>query len=43
FVHPKLSTHDDEARQDDEVNEEESDEEVQGANIEEEEMDEEAT
>ncbi|GJY90315.1 hypothetical protein Tco_0505511 [Tanacetum coccineum] len=44
FVHPKLSTHDDEARQDDEVNEEESDdesnedsdEEVQGANIEEE-------
>ncbi|GKB49493.1 hypothetical protein Tco_0900246 [Tanacetum coccineum] len=51
FVHPKLSTHDDEARQDDEVNEEESDdesnedsdEEVQGANIKEEEMDEEAT
>ncbi|GKC06040.1 hypothetical protein Tco_0997650 [Tanacetum coccineum] len=55
FVHPKLSTHDDEARNDDEVNEEESneesndesneesDEEVQGANIEEEEMDEEAT
>ncbi|GKF10656.1 hypothetical protein Tco_0048582, partial [Tanacetum coccineum] len=55
FVHPKLSTHDDEARQDNEVNEEESDEEsndesnedsdeeVQGANIEEEEMDEEAT
>ncbi|GKA66203.1 hypothetical protein Tco_0766011 [Tanacetum coccineum] len=48
FVHPKLSTHDDEARQDDEVNEEESDdesnedsdEEVQGANIEEKEMDE---
>ncbi|GJT38836.1 hypothetical protein Tco_0938701 [Tanacetum coccineum] len=49
FVHPKLSTHDDEARQDDEVNEEESDEErsnedsdeeVQGENIEEEEMDE---
>ncbi|GKC54320.1 hypothetical protein Tco_1077065, partial [Tanacetum coccineum] len=27
FVHPKLSTHDNEARQDDEVNEEESDEE----------------
>ncbi|GJX13467.1 hypothetical protein Tco_0205225 [Tanacetum coccineum] len=27
FVHPKLTTHDDEARQDDEVNEEESDEE----------------
>ncbi|GJS29237.1 hypothetical protein Tco_0489857 [Tanacetum coccineum] len=55
FVHPKLSTHDDEARNDDEVNEEESneesndesneesDEEVQGANTEEEEMDEEAT
>ncbi|GJW06166.1 hypothetical protein Tco_1568589 [Tanacetum coccineum] len=47
FVQPKLSTHDDEARQDDEVNEEErdeeSDEEVQGANIKEEEMDEEAT
>ncbi|GJR65455.1 hypothetical protein Tco_0011520 [Tanacetum coccineum] len=51
FVHPKLSTHDDEARQDDEVNEEESDvesndesdEEVQGANIKEEEMDEEVT
>ncbi|GKA05548.1 hypothetical protein Tco_0684668 [Tanacetum coccineum] len=54
FVHPKLSTHDDEARQDDEVNEEESDkesddesnedndEEVQGGNIEEEEMGEEA-
>ncbi|GJT35377.1 hypothetical protein Tco_0925796 [Tanacetum coccineum] len=43
FVHPKLSTHDDEARQNDEVNEEESDEEVQGVNIIEEEMDEEAT
>ncbi|GJW33481.1 hypothetical protein Tco_0053513 [Tanacetum coccineum] len=55
FVHPKLSTHDDEARKDDEVNEEESneqsndesnkesDEEVQGVNIEEEEMDKEAT
>ncbi|GKD79008.1 hypothetical protein Tco_1341629, partial [Tanacetum coccineum] len=55
FVHPKLSTHDDEARKDDEVNEEESneesddesneesDEEVQGANTKEEEMDEEAT
>ncbi|GKD15496.1 hypothetical protein Tco_1199903 [Tanacetum coccineum] len=43
LVHPKISTHDDEARQDDEVNEKESDEEVQGANIEEEEMDEEAT
>ncbi|GJT73253.1 hypothetical protein Tco_1032539 [Tanacetum coccineum] len=55
FVHPKLSTHDDEARQDDEVNEEESDEEsddesnedsdeeVQGANIKEGEMDKEAT
>ncbi|GJW31473.1 hypothetical protein Tco_0051505 [Tanacetum coccineum] len=51
FVHPKLTTHDDEARQDDEVNEEESDdksnedsdEEVQGANTKEEEMDEEAT
>ncbi|GJX25832.1 hypothetical protein Tco_0232128 [Tanacetum coccineum] len=55
FVHPKLSTHDDEARKDDEVNEEESneesddesneesDEEVQGANTEDEEMDEEAT
>ncbi|GJW88253.1 hypothetical protein Tco_0163593 [Tanacetum coccineum] len=55
FVHPKLSTHDDEARNDDEVNEEESneesndesneesDEEVQGTNTEEEEMDEEAT
>ncbi|GJU78874.1 hypothetical protein Tco_1275944 [Tanacetum coccineum] len=55
FVHPKLSTHDDEARKDDEVNEEESndesneesneesDEEVQGANTEEEEIDEEAT
>ncbi|GJV65292.1 hypothetical protein Tco_1476120 [Tanacetum coccineum] len=53
FVHLKLSTHDDEARNDDEVNEEESneesndesneesDEEVQGANTEEEEMDEE--
>ncbi|GJY87626.1 hypothetical protein Tco_0502254 [Tanacetum coccineum] len=55
FVHSKLSTHDDEARKDDEVNDEESneesnyesneesDEEVQGANTEEEEMDEEAT
>ncbi|GJW70875.1 hypothetical protein Tco_0127792 [Tanacetum coccineum] len=55
FVHPKLSTHDDEARQDEEVNDEESneesddesneesDEEVQGANIEEEGMGEEAT
>ncbi|GJU69159.1 hypothetical protein Tco_1255418 [Tanacetum coccineum] len=53
FVHPKLSTNDDEARQDDEVNEvnevneeesdDESNEEVQGANIKEEEMDEEAT
>ncbi|GJS36026.1 hypothetical protein Tco_0534408 [Tanacetum coccineum] len=55
FIHPKLSTHDDEARKDDEVNEEESneasddesneesDEEVQGANTEDEEMDEEAT
>ncbi|GKE50892.1 hypothetical protein Tco_1486048, partial [Tanacetum coccineum] len=51
FVHPKLSTHYDEARQDDELNKEESDdesneerdEEVQGTNIEEEEMDEEAT
>ncbi|GJX96048.1 hypothetical protein Tco_0351846 [Tanacetum coccineum] len=55
FVHPKLSTHDDEARKDDEVNEEESneesddesneesDEEVQGANTKDEEMDEEAT
>ncbi|GJQ89335.1 hypothetical protein Tco_0000474 [Tanacetum coccineum] len=43
FVHPKLSTQDDEARQNDKVNEEESDEEVQGMNIEEEEMDEEAT
>ncbi|GKA65725.1 hypothetical protein Tco_0765432 [Tanacetum coccineum] len=54
-IHPKLSTHDDEARKDDEVNEEESneesndesneesDEEVQGANTKEEEMDEEAT
>ncbi|GKD03738.1 hypothetical protein Tco_1178712, partial [Tanacetum coccineum] len=55
FVHPKLSTHDDEARQDEEVNDEESneesddesneesDEKVQGAIIEEEEIDEEAT
>ncbi|GJX06727.1 hypothetical protein Tco_0194659 [Tanacetum coccineum] len=51
FVHSKLSTHDDEARKDDEVNEEESnkesneesDKEVQGANTEEEEMDKEAT
>ncbi|GJR80196.1 hypothetical protein Tco_0150981 [Tanacetum coccineum] len=55
FVHPKLSTRDDEARKDDEVNEEESkdesndesneesNEEVQRANTEEEEMDEEAT
>ncbi|GJS50078.1 hypothetical protein Tco_0600199 [Tanacetum coccineum] len=55
FVHSKLSTHDDEARKDDEVNEEESDEEsddesnkdndeeIQGANLEEDEMDEEAT
>ncbi|GJS21414.1 hypothetical protein Tco_0450046 [Tanacetum coccineum] len=55
FVYPKFSTHDNEARQDDEVNEEESDEEsddesnedsdeeVKGANIEEEEMDEEET
>ncbi|GJW48812.1 hypothetical protein Tco_0080458 [Tanacetum coccineum] len=55
LVHPKLSTHDDEARNDDKVNKEErneasndesneeSDEEVQGANTEEEEMDEEAT
>ncbi|GKE80210.1 hypothetical protein Tco_1550210, partial [Tanacetum coccineum] len=55
FVHPKLSTHNDEARKDDEVNEEksneesddesneESDKEVQGANSEDEEIDEEAT
>ncbi|GJW94580.1 hypothetical protein Tco_0174252 [Tanacetum coccineum] len=47
FGHPRLSTHDDEARQDHEVNEKESDdesnEEVQGANLEEEEMDKEAT
>ncbi|GJU27945.1 hypothetical protein Tco_1166566 [Tanacetum coccineum] len=55
FVHPKLSTHDDEARKDDEVNEEESneesdderneesDEEVQGVNTKREEMDEEST
>ncbi|GJR53732.1 hypothetical protein Tco_1404253 [Tanacetum coccineum] len=51
FVHPRLSTHDDEARQDDVVNEEESDdesnqdsdEEVQGAIIEEKDMDEEST
>ncbi|GKB16533.1 retrovirus-related pol polyprotein from transposon TNT 1-94 [Tanacetum coccineum] len=51
FVHPKLSTHDDEARLDEEESDEESDdesnedsdEEVQGANIKEEEMDEEAT
>ncbi|GKD04536.1 hypothetical protein Tco_1179510 [Tanacetum coccineum] len=45
--HTKLSTHDDEARKDDEVNKEEnneeSDEEVQGANTEDEEMDKEAT
>ncbi|GKE69007.1 hypothetical protein Tco_1527079, partial [Tanacetum coccineum] len=53
FVHPKLSTHDNKARQDDEVNEEGSDEEsddesnedsdkeVQGASIKEKEMDEE--
>ncbi|GKA54791.1 hypothetical protein Tco_0753740 [Tanacetum coccineum] len=45
LVHPKLSTHDDEARQDEEESDdksnEDSDEEVQGANIEEEEMDEE--
>ncbi|GJW59982.1 hypothetical protein Tco_0109317 [Tanacetum coccineum] len=42
FVHPKFSTHDDDAKQDEEVNKEESneesDEEVQGANTEEEEM-----
>ncbi|GJV15034.1 hypothetical protein Tco_1360357 [Tanacetum coccineum] len=55
FVHPKLSTHDDEARKDDEVNKEESneesdderneesDEEVQGVNTKREEMDEEST
>ncbi|GKE09913.1 hypothetical protein Tco_1413464, partial [Tanacetum coccineum] len=55
FVHPKLSTHDDKARKDDEVNEdesneesgdesnEESDKEVQGANTRDKEMDEEAT
>ncbi|GJV88959.1 hypothetical protein Tco_1532897 [Tanacetum coccineum] len=55
FVHPKLSTHDDEARKDDEVNEEESneesddesneesDEEVQRANTKDEELDEEVT
>ncbi|GKE28093.1 hypothetical protein Tco_1443477, partial [Tanacetum coccineum] len=51
FVYPKLSTHDNEARQDAEVNEEESDDEsnedsdekFQGAIIEEKEMDEEAT
>ncbi|GKD93434.1 hypothetical protein Tco_1373271, partial [Tanacetum coccineum] len=51
FVQPKLSTHDDEARKDDEESNEESDdesneesdEEVQGANTEEEEMEEEAT
>ncbi|GKF83272.1 hypothetical protein Tco_0244928, partial [Tanacetum coccineum] len=47
-LHPKLTTHDDEVRQDDKVNEEESDDEsnedidkeIQGANIKEEEMDE---
>ncbi|GJZ14233.1 hypothetical protein Tco_0549463 [Tanacetum coccineum] len=51
FVHPKISTHDDEARQDEEESDKESDdesnkdsdEEVQGANIKEEEMDKEAT
>ncbi|GKE89166.1 hypothetical protein Tco_1566641, partial [Tanacetum coccineum] len=51
FVQPKLSTHDDEARKDDEESNEESDDEsneesdkeVQGANTEDEEMDEEAT
>ncbi|GJU95686.1 hypothetical protein Tco_1320442 [Tanacetum coccineum] len=47
FVHPKISTHDDEARKDDEVNEEESneesDKEVQGVNTEEEEMNKEVT
>ncbi|GKA66644.1 hypothetical protein Tco_0766452 [Tanacetum coccineum] len=39
FVHPKLSTQDQEVRH----NEEESDEEIQGANVEEEELDEEET
>ncbi|GJV45001.1 hypothetical protein Tco_1429537 [Tanacetum coccineum] len=55
FVHPKLSTHDDEARKEDEVNEEESneenddesneesDKEVKGVNNEDKEMDEEVT
>ncbi|GKE04216.1 hypothetical protein Tco_1396234, partial [Tanacetum coccineum] len=55
FVYPKLTTHDDEERQDDKVNEEgtneesydkineDSDEEVQSENTEEEEIDEEAT
>ncbi|GJX42777.1 hypothetical protein Tco_0257767 [Tanacetum coccineum] len=39
FIHPKLSTQDQEVRH----NEEESDEEIQGANVEEEELDEEET
>ncbi|GJT47286.1 hypothetical protein Tco_0956001 [Tanacetum coccineum] len=43
FVHPKLSTQDQEVRHNEEESDEESDEESQGANIEEEELDEEET
>ncbi|GJV03236.1 hypothetical protein Tco_1336805 [Tanacetum coccineum] len=43
FFHPKLSTHDQEVRHNEEESDEESDEEIQGANVEEEELDEEAT
>ncbi|GKF41972.1 hypothetical protein Tco_0125314, partial [Tanacetum coccineum] len=42
FVHPKLSTQD-KVRHNKEVSDEESDEEIQGANVEEEELDEEET
>ncbi|GKC55344.1 hypothetical protein Tco_1078089 [Tanacetum coccineum] len=42
FVHPKLSTHDQEVRHNKEESDEESDEEIQGANVEEKELDEEA-
>ncbi|GJW20655.1 hypothetical protein Tco_0031277 [Tanacetum coccineum] len=43
FVHPKLSTQDLEVRHNEEECDEESDEEIQGANVEEEELDEEET
>ncbi|GJS95927.1 hypothetical protein Tco_0802895 [Tanacetum coccineum] len=43
FVHPKLSTQDQEVRHNEEESDEESNEEIQGANVEEKELDEEAT